>query len=240
MPALSPVVTGFGQFNPATDPPLPAPNTRLDNRIEVPVNGLVAQIQSNSATYGWNAGFSMYRSSHPYGLCSESRWITNITDYILNTTATEGTGAGFHPNDVGQQQYANMLSTTLLSQVPPVVPAFTTLVPLGPSVKSKIRATLLSPGTIKAGKRIRLKVKVTTKGKKTGTIGVRAVSTKAVLRYTSVSLPKDGTRKISLPKKWSRVGKKGKVKVTVQFLGNISVKPSNKDKVTQYVGKPRK
>ena len=240
VPALSPVVTGFGQFNPATDPPLPAPNTRLDNRIEVPVNGLVAQIQSNSATYGWNAGFSMYRSSHPYGLCSESRWITNITDYILNTTATEGTGAGFHPNDVGQQQYANMLSTTLLSQVPPVVPAFTTLVPLGPSVKSKIRATLLSPGTIKAGKRIRLKVKVTTKGKKTGTIGVRAVSTKAVLRYTSVSLPKDGTRKISLPKKWSRVGKKGKVKVTVQFLGNISVKPSNKDKVTQYVGKPRK
>ena len=87
------------------------------------------------------------------------------------------------------------------------------------------------PATIKPGKRIRLKVKVTTKGPKTGRIGVRAVSTKAVLRYKSVNLPKDGTRKISLPKKWSRVGRKGKVKVTVQFLGNISVKPSNKDKV---------
>ncbi len=69
---------------------------------------------------------------------------------------------------------------------------------------------------------------------------MRAVDTKAVLRYTSVNLPKDGTRQISLPKKWSKVGRNGKVKVTVQFLGNISVKPSNKDKVKQYVGKPRK
>ena len=69
---------------------------------------------------------------------------------------------------------------------------------------------------------------------------MRAVDTKAVLRYTSVSLPKSGTRQISLPKKWSKVGRNGKVKVTVQFLGNISVKPSNKDKVTQYVGTPRK
>ena len=240
VPALSPVVTGFGPFNPATDPPLGAPNTRLDNRIEVPVNGLVAQIQSNGATYGWNTAFSMYRASHPYGLCSANRWVTNLTDYFINTVATKGTGAGLHPNDVGQQQYADMLSTTLLSQVPPVVPAFTTLQPLGPSVKSRLRAKLLTSATIKPGKRIRLKVKVTTKGPKTGRIGVRAVSTKAVLRYKSVNLPKDGTRKISLPKKWSKVGRKGKVKVTVQFLGNISVKPSNKDKVKQYIGKPRR
>jgi hypothetical protein len=66
------------------------------------------------------------------------------------------------------------------------------------------------------------------------------VNTNAVLRYTSVSLPKDGTRKISLPKKWSKVGRDGKVNVTVQFLGNIAVKPSNKDKVTQFIGKPAK
>ena len=240
VPALSPVVTGFGPFNPATDPPLAAPNTRLDNRIEVPVNGLVAQIENNGATYGWNTAFSMYRSSHPYGMCSANRWITNLTDYIIDTTAAKGTGVGFHPNEVGQQQYANMLSTTLLSQVPPVVRAFTTLQPLGASVNSKIRAKLVGPGTIQPGKHIRLKVKVTTKGPKTGRVGVRAVNTNAVLRYTSVSLPKDGTRQISLPKKWSRVGRDGKVKVTVQFLGNISVKPSNKDKVTQFVGKPRK
>jgi hypothetical protein len=133
-----------------------------------------------------------------------------------------------------------MLSATLLSQVPPVVPAFTTLVPLGPSVGSKIRAKLVSPATIRPGKHIRLKVKVTTTGPMTGRIGVRAVDTKAVLRYQSVSLPKDGTRTISLPKKWSKVGSKGKVNVTVQFLGNISVLPSNKDKVRQYVGKPMK
>ena len=64
-PALSPVVTGFGPFNPATDPPLAAPNTRLDNRIEVPVNGLVAQIRNNGATYGWNTALSMYRRESP-------------------------------------------------------------------------------------------------------------------------------------------------------------------------------
>jgi hypothetical protein len=240
VPALSPVVTGFGQFNPATDPPLGPPNTRLDNRIEVPVNGLVAQIRSNGARYGWNTAFSMYTASHPYGMCSEDRWITNLTDYVVNTIATKGTGVGFHPNEVGQQQYANMLSATLLGQFPPVAQAFTTLQPLGDSVSSKIRATLVSPATIQPGKRIRLKVKVTTKGPKTGTIGVRAVNTNAVLRYTSVSLPKSGARQISLPKKWSRIGPKGKVKVTVQFLGNISVKPSNKAKVTQYIGKPLK
>lgn len=240
VPLLSPVVTGFGQFNPATDPPLAAPNTRLDNRIEVPVNGLVAQIEHNGATYGWNTAFSMYRASHPYGMCSPNRWITNLTDYIIDTTAAKGTGVGFHPNEVGQQQYATMLTTTLLSQVPPVVRAFTTLQPLGASVSSKIRAKLVSPATIKPGKHIRLKVKVTTQGPKTGRIGVRAVNTNAVLRYTSVSLPTSGKRQISLPKKWSRIGRKGKVKVTVQFLGNISVRPSNKDKVTQYVGKPLK
>jgi len=133
-----------------------------------------------------------------------------------------------------------MLSKTLVSQVPPVAREFTTLQPLGASVKSKIRAKLLSPATIKPGKRIRLKVKVTTKGPKTGRIGVRAINTKAVVRYKSVNLPKDGTRKISLPKKWSRIGPKGKVRVVVQFLGNISVKPSNKDKVKQFVGKRRK
>lgn len=239
VPALSPVVTGFGPFDP-TAAPLGPPNTRLDNRIEVPVNGLVAQIQHNGATYGWNTAFSMYNASHPYGMCSPNRWVTSLTDYVVETTAAKGTGVGFHPNAVGQQQYANMLSATLLSQVPPVVPAFTTLVPLGPSVSSKIHAKLLSPATIKPGKHIRLKVKVTTKGPMTGRIGVRAVSTKAVLRYESVNVPKDGTRKISLPKKWSKVGKKGKVKVTVQFLGNISVLPSNKDKVVQYVGTPLK
>ena len=32
----------------------------------------------------------------------------------------------------------------------------------------------------------------------------------------------------------------GKVKVTVQFLGNISVEPSNKGKVTQYIGRAPK
>jgi hypothetical protein len=84
------------------------------------------------------------------------------------------------------------------------------------------------------------KVKVTTKGPRTGRIGVRAVNTNAVLRHTSVNLPKDGKRTISLPKKWSKIGRDGKVKVTVQFLGNISVRPSNKDKVTQYIGKPLK
>ena len=240
VPALSPVVTGFGPFNPATDPPLAAPNTRLDNRIEVPVNGLVAQIESNGATYGWNTALSMYRASHPYGLCSENRWITNITDFIVNTEATKGTGAGFHPNEVGQQQYGTMLAADLLSQQPPVARAFTTVVPLGDSVKSKIRVKLLSPATIKPGKHIKLQVEVTTKGKKKGTIGVRAVSTNAVYRYTSVDLPKDGKRNISLPKKWSKVGKTGKVNLTVQFLGNISVEPSNKDKVTQYVGKAPK
>ena len=240
VPALSPVVTGFGPFNPATNPPLGAPNTRLDNRIEVPVNGLVAQIENNAATYGWNTAFSMYRASHPHGMCSPTRWVTSLTDYIVDTTAAKGTGVGFHPNEVGQQQYANMLSATLLGQYPPVVPAFTTLVPLGTSVSSKIRAKLVSPATIKAGKHIRLTVKVTTKGAKTGDIGVRAVNTNAVLRYTSVTLPKDGTRTISLPRKWSKIGPKGKVKLTVQFLGNISVTPSNKDKVTQYIGKPGK
>ncbi len=240
VPALSPVVTGFGPFNPATDPPLAAPNTRLDNRIEVPVNGLVAQIRNNGATYGWNTAFSMYDASHPYGMCSPNRWVTSLTDYIVDTTAAKGTGVGFHPNDVGQQQYANMLSATLLSQQPPSARAFTTVVPLGDSVKSKLTAKLVSPATIKAGKHIKLKVKVTTKGKKKGTIGVRAVDTKAVYRYTSVDLPKDGTRTITLPKKWSKVGRTGKVNVTVQFLGNISVLPSNTDKVRQYVGKSPK
>ncbi|MEZ5157233.1 MAG: hypothetical protein R2720_09895 [Candidatus Nanopelagicales bacterium] len=137
---------------------------------------------------------------------------------------------------MGQLQYANMLSTTLFTQVPPIAREFTTLQPLGASVKSK----LLSPATIKPGKRIRLKVKVTTKGPKTGRVGVRAVNTKAVVRYKSVNLPKSGSRKISLPKKWSRVGGQGKVRVIVQFLGNISVKPSNKDKVKQFIGKRRK
>ncbi|MCB0920577.1 MAG: hypothetical protein KDC08_02045 [Actinobacteria bacterium] len=239
VPALSPVVTGFGPFDPSAAPQ-PAPNTRLDNRIEVPVNGLVAQIRNNGATYGWNTAFSMYDASHPYGMCSPNRWVTSLTDYIVDTTAAKGTGVGFHPNDVGQQQYANMLSATLLNQVPPVARAFTTLKPLGDSVSSKIRVKLLSPAAIKPGKHIRLQVKVMTKGKKKGTIGVRAVSTKAVLRYTSVNLPKDGTRKISLPKKWSKVGKNGKVNVTVQFLGNISVEPSNKGKVTQYIGRAPK
>jgi hypothetical protein len=70
VPALSPVVTGFGPFNPATDPPLAAPNTRLDNRIEVPVNGLVAQIENNGATYGWNTAFSMYRRESPATACA--------------------------------------------------------------------------------------------------------------------------------------------------------------------------
>ena len=62
-----------------------------------------------------------------------------------------------------------------------------------------------------------------------------------MLRYKSVNLPKDGTRKISLPRSGPRWAVRAKVKVTVQFLGNISVKPSNKDKVkTQYIGKPRR
>ena len=151
VPALSPVVTGFGPFNPATVPALAAPNTRLDNRIEVPVNGLVAQIQSNGATYGWNTAFSMYRASHPYGMCSPDRWITSLTDYIIETTAAKGTGVGFHPNAVGQQQYGLMLSTTLLSQAPPVARAFTTLVPLGPSVSSKIRGETAQPRHDPAG-----------------------------------------------------------------------------------------
>ncbi len=33
------------------------------------------------------------------------------------------------------------------------------------------------------------------------------------------------------------MGRDGKVNVTVQFLGNISVAPSNKDKVKQFIGK---
>jgi hypothetical protein len=242
VPALSPVVTGFGPFNPATNPPLGPPNTRLDNRIEVPVNGLVAQLENNGATYGWNTAFSMYRASHPYGLCSPDRWITNLTDFIVNTTATKGTGAGFHPNEQGQQQYASMLTTTLLGQVPAVVPAFTTVQPLGASVTSKIRVKLLSPATIRPGQRMRLQVKVSTTGPKSGRIGVRAVNTKAVLRSTSVSVSKSGTRTVTLPRKWSRLGgkKQGKVRVAVQFLGNISVRPSNTAKVTQLIGRPQK
>lgn len=240
VPALSPVVTGFGPFNPDTDPPLGAPNTRLDNRIEVPVNGLVAQIQHNSATYGWNTAFSMYRASHPYGMCSPNRWITSLTDYIVERTAANGTGVGFHPNETGQQQYADMLSATLLSQVPPLAPTFTTVQPLGKSVSSKIKVKLLTPATIRSGKKVRLKVKLTSSGPKSGRVGVRAVNTKAVLRYKSVRMPKSGKRNIALPKKWSRVGRKGKVRVTVQFLGNISVRPSNKAKVTQYIGRPLK
>lgn len=239
VPALSPVVTGFGPFNPA-DPPQPAPATRLDNRIEVPINGLVAQIQSNGATYGWNTAFSMYRASHPYGMCSPNRWVTSLTDYIVERTLAKGTGVGFHPNETGQQQYGQMLSATLLSQVPPVVPAFTTVQPLGKSVSSKIKVKLLSPATIRSGQKVRLQVRLTSKGSKAGRIGVRAVNTKAVLHYKSVPAPKDGNRKITLPKKWSKVGSQGKVRVTVQFLGNISVTPSNKGKVTQFVGRPLK
>ncbi|MEI2641248.1 MAG: hypothetical protein V9G10_02670 [Candidatus Nanopelagicales bacterium] len=239
VPSLSPVVTGFGPFNPA-DPPQPAPATRLDNRIEVPVNGLVAQIHNNGATYGWNTAFSMYRASHPYGMCSPGRWVTSLTDYIVERTAAHGTGVGFHPNNAGQQQYADMLSATLLSQVPPVVPAFTTVQPLGKSVSSKIKVKLLGPATITAGHKIRLQVKLTSKGPKSGSVGVRAVNTKAVLHYKSVHLPKSGKRNITLPKKWSRVGSKGKIRVTVQFLGSLSVQPSNTASVKQFVGRPWK
>jgi hypothetical protein len=242
VPALNPVVTGFGQYDASTDPPLGPPNTRVDNRIEVPVNGLVAQLESNAATYGWHTAFSMYRASHPYGLCSPDRWVTNLTDFIVNRIATKGTGAGFHPNEQGQQQYGAMLSATLLKQVPALVPSFTTLQPLGASVSSTIRAKLRGPGTIEPGKRIRVQVKVSTKGPKAGRIGVRAANTRAVLRFTTVSVSKSGKKTITLPKMWSRLGGKrdGKVRLTVQFLGNVSVRPSNKDTVTQFVGTPRK
>ena len=171
VPALSPVVTGFGPFNPATDPPLGS----TEHAIGQPHRGARERpgrlIQSNGATYGWNTAFSMYRASHPYGLCSANRWVTNPTDYIINTVATKGTGAGLHPNDVGQQQYADMLSTTLLSQVPPVVPAFTTLQPLGPSVKSRLRAKLLTSATIQAGQAHPAQGQGHDQGPKTGRIG---------------------------------------------------------------------
>lgn len=234
VPALNPVVTGFGPFDP-TAPPQPAPNTRVDNRIEIPVNGLVAQLQSNGATYGWNTAFSMYRASHPYGLCSPERWITNITDFIVNRIATKGTGAGFHPNEVGQQQYGSMLSATLLSQVPPVVPAFTTVQPVGASVTSRVRVTLRGPATIRPGQRIKLRVRVTSTGPRAGRIGVRAANTRAVVRSTTVA--GKGTRTIRLPKKWSRLGGRdqGRVRLTVQFLGNISVTPSKKRTVVQLI-----
>ena len=47
-------------------------------------------------------------------------------------------------------------------------------------------------------------------------------------------------RNITLPKKWSKVGSKGKIRVTVQFLGSLSVQPSNTASVKQYVGTPLK
>jgi hypothetical protein len=55
-----------------------------------------------------------------------------------------------------------------------------------------------------------------------------------------VNLPKSGTCKIPLPKKWSQGGPKRQGEGDGPVLGQHLRAPPNKDKVTQFIGKPLK
>ncbi len=138
-PDLTQVSNGVGGLEPCnTGPPLESPLNQIDNtwaygtlytgtpgkKVYLPTNlpqyetpdpnpvvagayGLVPLLHQNRAKHGWSVGFSMYRASHPYGICAPGSWVYGFTNG--QQQGVSNPSGLLHPNDTGQQEYADML-----------------------------------------------------------------------------------------------------------------------------------
>lgn len=74
--------------------------------------GLVPQLRDNRAEYGWRIGLSLFRASHPHGVCAPQPWEYGITDALQQ--GVSNVNGVLHPNDEGQAAYAAMLGPASL------------------------------------------------------------------------------------------------------------------------------
>ena len=208
------------------DPPPPySPETVVPQS-----DGLVTQMQYNSATYGWQTAMSMYEKSHPYGLCAADRWVTNLTDYFTGEVIYKGTGTGLHPNEAGYSAYAAMLGPLAVSMADlPVAGPDDSVVPRGSGVKSTIKATLVKK-TVKPGTSAKLKIKVvgSVDPVPTGKVRVKAIkSTTTAIPRKTVTLNKKAKQTVVLPKRWTKIPDRrnqAKMRLRVRYLGDSEFK----------------
>lgn len=138
-PDLTQVSNGAGGLEPCnTGPPLESPLNQIDNtwafgtlytgtpgkQVFLPTTypeyetpdpnpvvaqayGLVPLLVQNRAKHGWSVGFSMYRASHPFGACAPDAWVYGFTSGQQQGVSNQN--GLLHPNDTGQQEYADML-----------------------------------------------------------------------------------------------------------------------------------
>lgn len=111
-------------------PPLPKPDPKT---ITPKGDSLPVQFKNNQKTYGWTAGTSMFRASRGHGLCAGAEaWEYGLTQAQLAKNPANPSGA-LHPNELGQQAYADMLGpkTKKLTNVPVKKPRSVVLNGLG-------------------------------------------------------------------------------------------------------------
>lgn len=90
------------RYSPPLKPPVPASLTPT-------AAGLVGQLQRNGDKFGWTIGTTMYDQSHGHGLCAGAdAWLFGLTQ-ALEAKNPANSAAALHPNNSGQQQYADML-----------------------------------------------------------------------------------------------------------------------------------
>ena len=112
-------------YSPPLNPPNPATLTPA-------ADGILNQLKTNKSKYGWSVGKSMLWDSRGHGLCAgDEAWEYGLNQAIgfKNPAAS---GAALHPNDTGQQEYADMLGRMGLKRTNlPVDRPSTVVVPSG-------------------------------------------------------------------------------------------------------------
>lgn len=209
-------------------------------------DGLVTQLNSNSAKYGWQAPMSMYDASHPHGLCADGRWETNLADFFIYSELYNGTGYGLHPNNTGYAAYADMLGPVGMDMAGvPVAQPTTTVDPLGDGVATKTKVKL-PDRTVKSGKRATVKVRVigaltaqaaVVPGLK-GRIEIQGnkKGTSHWMKKT-MAIKANGKKTVKLPRKWTKLvdRKSGNLRLRVRYLGNPTYLASKAKKVKMRI-----
>ncbi|MFN8124895.1 MAG: hypothetical protein U0R64_00065 [Candidatus Nanopelagicales bacterium] len=111
-------------------PPLPKPDPKT---ITPKGNSIPVLLKQNQKQYGWSPALSMLKASRGHGLCAgDEAWEYGLTQATVASNPANS-GAALHPNDAGQQAYADMLGpkTQRLTHIPVAKPRSVVLNGLG-------------------------------------------------------------------------------------------------------------
>ncbi len=193
--------------------------------IPVEADGLVKQLELNGSKYGWTPGFSLYNSSHTHGLCAIdgiADWTDDLTDAAAQEMFAAGTGTALHPNYLGQQQYALMM-TSMTEKSAGAAPG----APKNSVVPVKVKKTSLSltksgSKKIKKSSKVKLKLKIggVAKGQKVQVLVRNSSQKKQQVINVTV---KGGSATVVLTKKMTKGKKKAWVTAVAQYQGNLTI-----------------